>query len=153
MGNLGVAGNFGRRQRRHKPVSKRHDGCGECGKPCEQDLLVALGERNDECSIGRNIGDSVGSYSAALSVSQVRTAIFFSRGGCFGERLNRGSSRARVALEALKIGPDIRCVLISNVSVFLEGFIDDFFELGRKVGIQANWRDGGAFEDGIEDEC
>ena len=48
-----------------------------------------------------------------------------------------------IALQLLQVGPDVGRALIAKVSILLEGFGDDTFELGGQRRIQAcgrNWR-------------
>ena len=47
---------------------------------------------------------------------------------------------AGVALEAFEVGAHVGGVLVAEVAIFFEGFVDDAFELGREIGIEA--RDG-----------
>jgi hypothetical protein len=41
--------------------------------------------------------------------------------------------------------------LITELGILFESFADDFVELGREIGIEAQWRHGRAIEDGFED--
>ena len=42
------------------------------------------------------------------------------------------------ALEAFEVGAEIGSVLIAEVAVFFEGFVDDAFEFGRDFRVEAN---------------
>src|SRR5438128_11754722 len=47
------------------------------------------------------------------------------------------TTRVRVPLQPLEISPHLRRALIAQVAVFLQSFVDDIFQFGRKVGVQA----------------
>ena len=57
----------------------------------------------------------------------------------------------RFALETLEVSPHFRRALITQVAIFLKSFGDDLFQLGREVGIQTQWAQGRAVEDGVKD--
>ena len=64
-----------------------------------------------------------------------------------------GTAGAYVALKALKIGADVGGVVVAEVAIFLEAFGDDFFELEREFGIEAERRSWFAAEDFFEDDA
>ncbi|HUI77606.1 MAG TPA: hypothetical protein VLY24_06805 [Bryobacteraceae bacterium] len=43
-------------------------------------------------------------------------------------------------------------MLVAQVAVFFQGFVDDRFELRRKLGVEAEWRSGIIVKDGVEQE-
>ena len=59
-------------------------------------------------------------------------------------------TRFRVPLQALKISPHLRGDLITQIPVFFECLVNDVFEFGRQVRVEANRRNGCAFENGVE---
>jgi hypothetical protein len=59
---------------------------------------------------------------------------------------------AGVALEPLQIATQLGCGLAAQLAVFLQAFVDDLFELGGNVGIQAYGGNWVTFEDRIEDD-
>ena len=63
------------------------------------------------------------------------------------------AARGAVALQPLQFGAQVGRVLVAKVAVFFERAIDDFFELGRQVGIQANGCDRLSIQDGVEDDA
>src|SRR5690349_5129256 len=48
------------------------------------------------------------------------------------------ASGLAVALQSLQVGAQIGSTLVAQVTIFFESLVDDFFELGRKVGIDAH---------------
>ena len=58
----------------------------------------------------------------------------------------------RITLEPLQVGAHVGCALVTQVAVFLQGFVDDVFKLGRQIWIQPNRRHGSAVEDRFKDE-
>ena len=58
----------------------------------------------------------------------------------------------RITLEPLQVGAHVGCALVTQVAVFLQGFVDDVFKLGRQIWIQPNRRYGSTVEDRFEDE-
>ena len=42
-------------------------------------------------------------------------------------------------------------MLVAEVAIFFEGFVDDAFEVRREIGVDACWRSGLTVEDGVED--
>ncbi len=85
-------------------------------------------------SLGGGIGDSGGHLV---------------RGGGLGD----GAAGVCVALEALEIGAKVRSVLIAEVAILLQSFVDNFFELGRQVRIQADGRNWGAIQNSFGDDA
>src|SRR5579864_3001647 len=61
------------------------------------------------------------------------------------------AGRIEFALEALDVAAEIGGGLVTEFAVFFEGFTDDALELGGKIGIEANRRDGLAVHDGFKD--
>ena len=61
------------------------------------------------------------------------------------------ASGAGVAAQAFEIGAKFAGVLVTEIAIFFEGFADDAFELGRKVGMQAGRREWRTIENGFED--
>ncbi len=56
---------------------------------------------------------------------------------------SRCQARILVALQSLQVRANIGSVLVSQLPVFLQRLVDDFFELGRNVRTQSrrrNWR-------------
>src|SRR5581483_3490658 len=58
-----------------------------------------------------------------------------------------------ISVQAFKIGPDLGSSLIAKIAIFLQSLIDDSFQLGRQIGIEANWSGWSLVKDGIEDCC
>jgi hypothetical protein len=63
------------------------------------------------------------------------------------------ASGAGVAAEALELGAHLRGMLEAKIAVFLEGAIDDVFELRGEVRIDSNGRERRAIENGVEDQA
>ena len=63
----------------------------------------------------------------------------------------RSSARIRVALQPLEVSADIGSVLVAQVAVLLQGLLDDLFQLGGDLRVQAHRRHRGAVQDGLED--
>jgi hypothetical protein len=63
------------------------------------------------------------------------------------------TARTGVALEALEVGADVGGVLVAEVAIFLEAFADDFFELEREFGIEAERRRRFAAKNFFEDDA
>jgi hypothetical protein len=55
----------------------------------------------------------------------------------------------RFAEHTFQIGAHIGGILVAQLAVFVEGFIDDLFELRRNVGIEASGRSRRALDDRI----
>jgi len=60
-------------------------------------------------------------------------------------------SGIEVAFEAGEVGAEIGGTLVAEVAVFLEGFVDNAFEVRGQVGIQAERGGGRGIENGFED--
>ncbi len=77
--------------------------------------------------------------------------------GAGRRRRRRGSAAApgrfRVPLQALQIGPQIRCALVAKVAVFFERGADDPLELSGHGRIQRVCGYRRAIEDRVEDDC
>ncbi len=88
-----------------------------------------------------------GGRSMIFPARSRRTASAFSTAG-----RTCGAAGVGVALQTFEFGAHFRSVLIAKVAIFFEGAIDDVFEFGGEIGIEADWRDGGAIENRFEDE-
>src|SRR5580698_4570208 len=64
---------------------------------------------------------------------------------------NANAAGTGVSLEALQVGAHFGGVLVTKIAVVFESFVDDAFELGREIGIEARRRSGLTIEDGVED--
>src|SRR5205807_7693776 len=59
-------------------------------------------------------------------------------------------SALRVAFESLEVSPDVGCVLIANLTIFLQCLVDDLFQLRRGVRVYSNWRHRCSIQDRIK---
>src|SRR5262249_19572076 len=60
------------------------------------------------------------------------------------------SSRVLVTLKPLQVSADVRGVLVTQVPVFLQTFLDDFFQFRRDLRVDSDRRLCGAIEDRLE---
>ena len=56
-------------------------------------------------------------------------------------------------LHALQVGAHLGGVLVAQVAILLESFVDDLFELRRNVGIEADAERRSAIQNRVEDDC
>ena len=63
-----------------------------------------------------------------------------------------GASGSGVAFEALQVGADLGRALVAQVTVFLQSFVDDLFQFGGQIGIDAHGGSRLAVQDGVEDD-
>src|SRR5271169_4281752 len=70
----------------------------------------------------------------------------------FLRRGNRASARVGVALQALEVGPHLGGNLVPQIAIFFERLIDDVFELGWEVRIQAHRGRRRAVENRLKDD-
>ncbi len=57
----------------------------------------------------------------------------------------------RIPLQPLQVGADVCGVLITQIAVFLQALVDNAFQQGRQVGIQAHCRSGNAVQYRLKD--
>ena len=55
-------------------------------------------------------------------------------------------------MQTLEVGTDLGSMLITEVAIFLESFINDLFEVRWKIWIQLKGGNGSAVENGFENE-
>ena len=69
-----------------------------------------------------------------------------------GPRMGRATPGVQVALQTLEVGAKLGGSLAADVPIFLESLVDDFFQLGRKIGIQTKRWQGRPVQNGVERE-
>src|SRR5579872_1319095 len=75
------------------------------------------------------------------------------RNGRHGSRaLSDGASAFGVALQALQVGANISGALVAEIAIFLQRLVDDVFELGRKICVEADRSYWGPIQNGIENQ-
>src|ERR1035438_1407549 len=57
-----------------------------------------------------------------------------------------------IALQPQQLGTHLLCALITEFPVFFQCPVDDVFELRGQVGVEADWRNRGTLQNGIEDD-
>ena len=72
------------------------------------------------------------------------------RGGEWGRHAAGHVHRAGVSFQALKVGANVRRVLVAQIAIFFEAFVDDPFQVRRHIGIQPHWRHRSAVENRLE---
>ena len=70
-----------------------------------------------------------------------------------GRQCRHGFPRFGVALQPLQIRAHVGCVLVAQIAIFLQSFVDDLVQLGRHFGIQPNGGSGRPVQDGFENRC
>src|SRR5215472_3214236 len=70
-------------------------------------------------------------------LSETRGALSRAAGSCF-------------ALQAAKVGANLRSDLVAEIPIFLESFADDFFQPRRKIGIEAERAQGRPVQNPVE---
>ena len=63
-----------------------------------------------------------------------------------------GSPRLGIPLQPLQVGSHFRRALVAQIAVFLQGLVDDVFQLGRNITIETNGRGWNRIEDCLEDD-
>jgi hypothetical protein len=97
-----------------------------------------------------NFDDRGGPDSAVAAAAAdffVRGRLFLAVG--FGGGLNDGAAGS-FALEAFEIGAKVRSVLVAQVAVFLQGFVNDALEFFGNFGVEAHRRNGSPVQDAVE---
>ena len=117
------------------------------GKP---DRLHWVGR---EESANRNAASRSSTRAAGtLSTKQARRAWTALRVEDRRRRQERAAAGVGVAFQALEFGAHFGGVLEAQVAVFFQGAIDDVFQPGGKIRIDADGRGRSAIEDGFEDQ-
>src|ERR1700730_18204770 len=63
-----------------------------------------------------------------------------------------GASGSGVALEALEVGADLGSALVAQVTIFLQSFVDDLFQLRRQISVDPHGGSWLAVQDGVKDD-
>ena len=61
-------------------------------------------------------------------------------------------ARFSIALQPLKIGANVGCVLVAEIAILLQSFENDVFKFGRQIAVETNGRRRNGIEDGLEDD-
>src|SRR4029077_6127459 len=67
----------------------------------------------------------------------------------FGSGLNYGAAGS-FALKGFEVGAKIRGVLVAEIAVFLQGFVDDALEFFGNFVVEAHGRNGSPMQDAVE---
>src|SRR6266568_5887923 len=60
-------------------------------------------------------------------------------------------STVRIPYQPFQIGDELARMLVTQRTIFLQSFVDDFFQPRRQVGIQAHWADRSPVQNVVED--
>ena len=61
-------------------------------------------------------------------------------------------ARFSIALQPLKIGANVRCVLVAEITILLQSFENDVFKFSRQIAVETNGRRRNRIEDALEDD-
>ncbi len=62
-----------------------------------------------------------------------------------------GASGSGVAFEALEVGSDLGRALVAQLTILFQSLVDDLFQLGRQIGVDAHGGSRLAVQDGVKD--
>ena len=148
---------FARRERRKKPTPI---------KPMTRTATTAAGIFHDFFDLhavvlaGSTVPDETAATAAAdpeaaaegmRAAARPRTGIG-NNGYGSGTRGHRAPGIC-VSLQALQVGANIGRVLVTQVAIFFERFIDDVFKFRRQIRIQPDRGHGRAIQNRLKDEC